>query len=175
MKNKKRKSAGWLGITGIFIILILLSSCKGVQITTEPTTQPKPELAPPPTEEEMEGKETQLAWTYDPTGKKDPFKIPMIERPPPPFCTFGYYLDQMWIDAIIIGGGGNNIAHLLLPNQKDCFVKVGDIVGVNKGVVKEIKPDGIVVEEQFLDIRDPTKIRIVEKFLKMETETSFKK
>jgi hypothetical protein len=45
---------------------------------------------------------------------------------------------------------------------------VGDEIGVNRGRVKQILPDGIVVEEQYLDPADPQKIRIVEKFLKME-------
>ena len=57
---------------------------------------------------------------------------------------------------------------LLCRDNSDWFVKVNDELGVNHGHVKQILTDGIVVEERLLDPVDNSKIRIVEKFLKME-------
>ena len=170
MESKRIKIRWFFKIAGIFIIMFILIDCKGGQITTAPAGKKKEEVAPPPSEEELEGKETKLVWSYDPTGKRDPFRVPSRQGPGPNPLT-AYNLDQMWIDGIIIGGGGKNIAHIILPDREGYFVKVGDILGINSGVVKEILPDGIVVEEQFLDPVDQNKIRIVEKFLRMETES----
>ena len=170
MEAKKIKLGRWLVIAGIAAVLLVLWSCKGEIAITPTGTEKKEEALPPPTEEELEGKETKLVWSYDPTGKRNPFELPKqtISAPSP---ITAYPLDQMWIDGIIIAEGGNNVAHIILPDRTDYFVKVGTIIGINSGVVKEIKADGIVVEEQYLDPVDPTKIRIVDKFLRMETES----
>jgi len=170
MEIKKIKLKAVLAFAGMMIMFLIGFGACGGQITKGPAEKPKEESLPP-AEESEEGKATKLAWSYDPTGKRDPFEIPKPLTPPDLGACGNYYLDQMWIDGIIIGGGNKNIAHIILPNAKDCFVKVGDVIGANKGVVKDIRSDGIIVEEQFLDPVDPTKIRVVDKFLKMETES----
>jgi len=179
MASKKLKLGGWLMAVSLLAVLV---GCGGDQISTKPAGEKKEEaVAPPPAEEE--GKETKLVWSYDPTNKRDPFRIPEDGgvKPPNPFTS--YDLNQMWIDGIIIGAGGKNVAHIVLLNNREGFVKVGDLLGLNSGVIKEIRserklpngetePAGILVEEQYLDPVDPTKIRIVDKFLRMETESA---
>ncbi len=168
MRVQKIKIAGLVSAAGLILALFFLAACGGGQISTTPTTQKKETVAPPPSEEELEGKESKLAWSYDPTGKKDPFKVPLPMEPPNPKTR--YYLEQLWIDGIIVGPDGKNIAHIITPGNQEFFISIGDTLGANKGIVKEIKAGGIVVEEQFLDPRDSSKIRIVDKFLKMEGE-----
>ncbi len=170
MESNKIKLGGWLMTAGILVVMLGLAACGGGSISSSPAGAKKPEVvAPPPSEEE--GKETKLVWSYDPTDKRDPFKLPAA-RGPEPYPLRKYPLEQMWIDGIVLGGGANNVAHIILPDNSDWFVKVGDIIGINSGGVKEIKSDGILVEEQYLDPVDLSKIRIVEKFLRMETENA---
>jgi len=154
-------------------LLFFIYSCKG-EITTGPT-QPKVQTEKKTTatttvEEEVE-KEKKLGWSYNPSGKRDPFQLPELigEERRSEGELVQYNLDQMWIDGIIVGGMRGDIAHIVLPNGNDYFVKVGDELGINHGRVKEIKSDGIIIEEQYLDPANPQQIRIVEKFLKMET------
>lgn len=169
MSTKKRFEFKFLIITGILIGFFLsLSSCGSGQITTGPTSTEKKSEELPPAEEEEE-KEAKPSWSYNPENKKDPFKRPQVGMPTEE-CIKSVYLDQLWIDGIIVGQGNKNVAHILCPNGDGYFIKVGDVLGVNKGVVKEIRTDGIIVEEQFVDPIDKNKIRIVDKFLKMETE-----
>lgn len=169
MSTKKRFEFKFLIITGILIGFFLsLSSCGSGQITTGPTSTEKKSEELPPAEEEEE-KEANPSWSYNPENKKDPFKRPQVGMPTEE-CIKSVYLDQLWIDGIIVGQGNKNVAHILCPNGDGYFIKVGDVLGVNKGVVKEIRTDGIIVEEQFVDPIDKNKIRIVDKFLKMETE-----
>ena len=170
MKNKVGLILKLLAGTGICLSLIWFGGCKGAQLASGPeaakVTEKKP--APPPAEAEEENpKEKKLGWSYDPTGKRDPFQLVMVLNPGEATPLTTTPLEQMWIDGIIVGGG-RDVAHVVLPDNTDWFVKVGDELGVNRGRVKQILPDGIVVEEQYLDPADPQKIRIVEKFLKME-------
>jgi len=171
MKNKLALTLKlWAG-AGICLGLVWLAGCKGAQIASGPETAKPPETKPAPAaaqpEEETAGKEKKLGWSYDPTGKRDPFKTYEVQPSETVNPLITYNLDQMYIDGIIVGAG-RDVAHVLIPDGSDWFVKVGDEMGVNRGRVKQILPDGIVIEEQYLDPVDPQKIRVVEKFLKME-------
>jgi len=174
MKNKLALTLKlWAG-AGICLGLVWLAGCKGGQIASGPETakapEPKPAAVAQP-EAEAEGAGKKLGWSYDPTGKRDPFKTYEVQGSETVNPLITYNLDQMYIDGIIVGGG-RDVAHVVLPDGSDWFVKVGDEMGVNRGRVKQILSEGIVIEEQYLDPVDPQKIRIVEKFLKMEPVSS---
>ena len=166
------------GILGIVVVVVLIGigfiNCGGGEPTGRPTVSiakkkkaPKPSVAE---KEEALGEEKAVGWSYDPTGKRNPFQPPrelkmaVGEINP----LFKYDLEQMWIDGIVVGGG-RDVAHIILPDGSDYFIKVGDEIGINHGRVKQILPDGIVVEETYLDPKDPSKIRVVEKVLRMVT------
>jgi len=171
MKNRRALIEKAMTAVAACLVLAWLAACGGAQIATGPqaggASKAKPE-AIAAQGDTAESDKPKITWSYDPTGKRDPFQQPTPEEvtpPPKPLTT--YNLDQMWIDGIIVGAG-RDIAHILLPDGTDWFIKMGDELGVNRGRVKQILPDGIMVEEQYLDPVDPQKIRIVEKFLKME-------
>jgi len=170
MNNKLALFGKLMAGAGLCVILLWLGGCNAQVASTTETVKP-PEKKPAAASETQEGATVQdkkVTWSYDPTGKRDPFMpakdigdvqlTPKIQQ---------YNLDQMWIDGIFVGAS-RDVAHVLLPDSSDWFVKVGDEIGVNRGRVKRIEPEGIVVEEQYLDPVDPQKIRIVEKFLRME-------
>jgi len=173
MRLELKKIWRWAGsLILLGWVLFFVYSCKGEITTgpTQPTAKVEKTTAPTAVEEEGE-KEKKVGWSYNPSGKRDPFQMPELisEGKRSEGELVQYNLDQMWIDGIIVGGMRGDIAHIVLPNGNDYFVKVGDELGINHGRVKEIKPDGIVIEEQYLDPANPQQIRIVEKFLKMET------
>ena len=171
MNNKLALFVKLMAGAGVCVLLLWLGGCNA-QVASGPETAKPPEKKPAVAAQTQEGATVQgkkVTWSYDPTGKRDPFMpakdldtglgvIPKIQQ---------YNLDQMWIDGIFVGAG-RDVAHILLPDNSDWFVKVGDEIGVNRGRVKRIEPEGIVVEEQYLDPVDPQKIRIVEKYLRME-------
>jgi len=172
MKIKLTLFGRFLVGAGLCFGLIVLSGCKGAQIASGPATTQQTTKNPVQAaakEEDDNPRDKKLAWSYDPTDKRDPFQEPIEQTvggiDHNPLTLFN--LDQMWIDAIIVGGG-RDLAHVILPDSSDWFIKVNDELGVNHGHVKQILPDGIVVEEQYLDPVDNSKIRIVEKSLKME-------
>jgi len=132
------------------------------------------------------GPETAKAqvWSYDPTGKRDIFEVPLPPTPPcqsnPGTC---YDLGQLWVDAVIIGSG-MDVAHVILPGNKDLNVRVGDELGLNHGRVKQIRqketieklPGGterkmrtpeVVIEEIYVD-PSTQDIHMIEKLLTMK-------
>ena len=178
-----KKKLFWKGLLRIGILIVFLGlifSCK--KGPTSQTTQPKSAQAKPakkPTTKEKEEaleEKKELGWVYDPTGKQDPFQPPreIIGKIATTNPLLRYDLEQMWIDGIILGQG-RDLAHIILPDGSDYFVSVGTTLGINRGIVKQILPDGILVEERYIDPKNPEEIRIVEKVLRMESAEEEKK
>jgi len=163
-----------VGIGILFVFLGLIFSCGGGPTPQPPqpkSAQGKPTKKPTAKEkEEALEEKKELGWVYDPTGKQNPFQPPreITSRIVTTNPLLKYDLEQMWIDGIILGQG-KDIAHIILPDGSDHFVSVGAVLGINQGIVKQILPDGIVVEERYIDPRNPEEIRIVEKVLRMES------
>ncbi len=93
------------------------------------------------------------AFSYRPAGRRDPFapivvrqekKASMGDRPP----LERYNISEFKLSGIIWGGFGYN-AMLEGPDGKGYFIRVGTILGPNRGVVKKITQNMIVVEEKF--------------------------
>lgn len=98
----------------------------------------------------------QPVYSYDPEGKRDPF-APIISREEqkakagevPPLERYNVYDFKL---AGVVWGGFGYSAMLESPEGKGYFVSVGSIVGQNKGVVKKITQQTMVVEEKFKNI-----------------------
>jgi type IV pilus assembly protein PilP len=95
----------------------------------------------------------RLEYTYNPVGRRDPFapiivkeeeKSKLGDRPP----LERYNLYDFKMTGVIWGGFGYN-AMLEGPDGKGYMVRVGTVIGTNKGVVKKITQSSIVVEEKF--------------------------
>lgn len=102
----------------------------------------------------------QPAYAYNPVGRRDPF-APIVtkeekqakagERPP----LERYSLSEFKLTGIVWGGFGYN-AMLEGPDGKGYFVRVGTIIGQNRGVVKKIAQDKMVIEEKFKNFSGET-------------------
>ncbi len=126
--------------------------------TPVPAGQPakQPIVAAPPkpvSPQTPAAKEPAAAYSYNPKGRRDPF-MPLIvreekkaqkaDRPP----LERYNLTEYKLTGIVWGGFGYN-AMLEGPDRKGYFVRVGTIIGQNRGVIKKITKDSIVIEEKF--------------------------
>jgi type IV pilus assembly protein PilP len=99
-------------------------------------------------------------YAYNPAGKRDPFtpiivkderKAPSGDRPP----LERFNLSEFKLTGVVWGGFGYS-AMLEGPEGKGYFVHVGTSIGLNKGVVKKITKDAMVVEEKFKTISGET-------------------
>ena len=94
----------------------------------------------------------QPVYTYNPIGKRDPFAPLVVKgaakpsRPLPPLERFNVV--EFKLTGVVWGGLGYN-AMLESPDGKGYFVHVGTVIGPNKGVVKKITQQSVVVEEKF--------------------------
>ncbi len=136
-------------------MIALLGCSESQKAPTKPVSQPvqKQPIVSAPTRTETAKAETPPpTYTYNPAGRRDPF-APIIvkeskkgkeDRPP----LERYNLSEFKLTGIIWGGFGYN-AMLEGPDGKGYFVRVGTIVGPNRGVVKKITQNTMVIEEQY--------------------------
>lgn len=75
---------------------------------------------------------------------KEEKKAPLAERPP----LERYDIKEFKLTGIVWGGFGYN-AVLEGPDGKGYFIRVGTVIGPNRGVVKEITQNSMVIEEKF--------------------------
>lgn len=124
---------------------------KGKGTTATPVNTPvqKPDSKPTATVEQAQ----QPVYTYSTAGKRDPF-APLIAKDDqkakagdrPPLERFN--LHEFKLSGIVWGGFGYN-AMIEGPDGKGYFIRVGTVIGPNKGVVKKITQYTMVVEEKF--------------------------
>ncbi|HSQ78633.1 MAG TPA: pilus assembly protein PilP [Nitrospirota bacterium] len=107
----------------------------------------------------MEEKPVEV-FSYRPSGRRDPFApivtkqekksrisdLPPLER---------YNISEFKLSGIVWGGFGYN-AVLEGPDGKGYFIRVGTILGPNRGVVKKITQNMIVIEEKFKNVMGET-------------------
>ena len=151
-------------IHGVAFCLVIVMSCGAillgcsesaktpstpVTITHKPAQKPVTQTtgtaveAPPPPPE----------YSYNPQGRRDPFapivvsaerKAQGSNRSP----LERYDLNEFKLTGIVWGGFGYN-AMIEGPDGKGYFVRVGTIIGPNKGIIKKITQNKMVVEEKF--------------------------
>lgn len=115
--------------------------------TTQPSTQPTPTV---------EDKKGLPVFNYNPQGRRDPFS-PLVtkeeskaragSRPP----LERYNISEFKLSGIVWGGFGYN-AMIEGPDGKGYFVRVGTTIGPNKGIIKQISKDAMVIEEVFKNV-----------------------
>lgn len=95
-------------------------------------------------------------YSYRPINRRDPFapiiskqekKTNVGDRPP----LERYNISEFKLSGIVWGGFGYN-AMLEGPDGKGYFIRVGTILGPNRGVVKKITQNMIVIEEKFKNV-----------------------
>jgi type IV pilus assembly protein PilP len=101
----------------------------------------------------IDEKKAQPQFVYNAVGRRDPF-APLISkteikeragsRPP----LERYNISEFKLTGIVWGGFGYN-AMVEGPDGKGYFVRVGTVIGPNKGMIKKISKDTMVIEEKF--------------------------
>ena len=160
---KSRKKFNKAVTTAVLCLMILtavfLSGCSdsGKAPGTPAPTASKPiqQVKSTATVTSLEEKPKSV-YSYNPEGRRDPFAPIIVKQEVtaklsdrPPLERYNLYEFKMM--GVIWGGFGYN-AMLEGPDGKGYFVRVGTVIGPNKGVVKKITQSSIVVEEKFKSI-----------------------
>jgi len=162
--QRQRKKHAKKTLTGLLVMLFLsggagIMGCsdsgKPPEGTTPSPVKPRQQVITQVTATTAEEK-TRAVFSYNPIGKRDPF-TPIIvredlkaragERPP----LERYNIQEFKLAGVVWGGYGYT-AMLEGPDGKGYFVRVGALLGQNKGVVKKITQNAMVIEEKFKTI-----------------------
>jgi type IV pilus assembly protein PilP len=187
-RQKNRNSTRGLSALTLLVAIMLLS-CSNSQNAPAPPAAPsasmqrQPIVSQPigtalskPTGTALSKIEEQPAevFVYRPEGRRDPFapivskqekKASLGDRPP----LERYNISEFKLSAIIWGGFGYN-AMLEGPDGKGYFIRVGTILGPNRGVVKKITQNMIVIEEKFKNAMGETERKEIQVQLRKKQE-----
>lgn len=140
---------------------LVLAGCQ------EPPPPPPPQKiekeTPPPATEQAAGKqeeeEKEPEYTYDPAGRREPFKTLVKEQipeepreliTPDPEIQLGplqkFDVKQLKLTGIILGGLGD-YARVVAPDGKPYTLHIGTPVGQHEGEVVSITDNSVVVKE----------------------------
>ncbi len=152
---------------GLYVLtLAMLNVFLLVGCGEEPQTQPQPEakkvVAPPPKaavpQQTVAPSEPVLPrYVYEPAGRRDPFE-PLVSAKKATAVVEEvtltplqkYNLEQLRLIGVIIGKGEPR-AMVVAPDGKSYVLKKGVKVGGNEGVVIDITPEAVHVEERYFD------------------------
>lgn len=153
-----------------FISLFLLLSGVTVEVSAQPETAAAKEAAA--LEVEQDTAESRV-FAYSPMGRRDPFKALVQEKPiisgkvnMRPDSIKGplekFELSQYRLMAIMVVKGVPR-AMIKAPDGKSYTVKVGQYIGMNDGIVKNIETKIVTVNESGLRVeKSPDRIVIEE-------------
>ncbi len=168
--KRRRNNVNSWWITLAIALLFLSAACGG---GGGPSPSPPPKAKSPAVEKKKEEstkvaekkepeKPAEVEFSYNPSGKPDPFK-PFIELAPvrttrtvPLTPLQKYDVSQLKLVAILSTPEGN-VALVEDGTQKGYFLKKGTWIGKNDGKVIKILKDRVIVEEVYQDIFGQTK------------------
>jgi Tfp pilus assembly protein PilP len=132
----------------------------------------KDKAAPPPAEVKKDEKKEGPKYTYDPTGKTDPFRSfiaeqeEMAEKTKRKPKTYLETLDlsQLELIAIVVGAKGN---YAMVKDSKGIghVIQKGTSVGTNGGFVERITEKEVVIREEYRDFRGTVRYKDIAKKL----------
>ena len=128
--------------------------------------------AVPPAEAKKEEKKEQPRYTYDPTGKTDPFKSFIAEqeemeekakRKPKTYLET-LDLSQLELIAVIVGAKGN---YAMVKDSKGTghVIQKGTAIGTNGGFVERITDKEVVIREEYKDFKGTVRYKDIAKKL----------
>jgi type IV pilus assembly protein PilP len=161
-QRRNRFGYGWM--TCSIALLFLIGACGGGTPPSSPpakakspSVEKKKEEPTQVTQKKEPEKKGEVEFSYNPSGKPDPFK-PFIELTPvrsartvPLTPLQKYDLSQLKLVAIISSPEGN-VALVEDGTKKGYFLKKGTWIGKNDGKVTTILKDRVIVEEVYQDI-----------------------
>lgn len=116
--------------------------------------------------------EQHAQFLYDPTGKRDPFKVfdfspdPAEDENKTPLER--YDINQLKLTAIIAGGDNYKSATVENAAGKGFVVKKGMKIGLNSGEVVDIEKDKLLILETIVDFTGQKKTKTIE--MKLRTK-----
>ena len=126
----------------------------------------------PPAEVKKEEKKEQPRYTYDPTGKTDPFKSfiaeqeEMAEKAKRKPKTYLETLDlsQLELIAIVVGAKGN---YAMVKDSKGTghVIQKGTAIGTNGGFVERITDKEVIIREEYKDFKGTVRYKDIAKKL----------
>jgi len=171
MKSPKRRrnNLSYTCLTLSIALLFLIGGCGGgtapppVPVKAKSPAVEKKQEEPTKVAEKTEPeKKAEVEFSYNPSGKADPFK-PFIELAPvrssrtvPLTPLQKYDLSQLKLVAIISTPEGS-VALIEDGTKKGYFLKRGTWIGKNDGKVTKILKDRVIVEEIYQDVFGQTK------------------
>lgn len=154
----------------LLLLVTMLAGCSDSPKTTAPSAAPpargiavqKQPIASASTATTLTQAEEKPAdaYTYHAAGRRDPFapiimkqekKASVGDRPP----LERYNISEFKLTGIVWGGFGYN-AMVEGPDGKGYFIRVGTILGPNRGVVRKITQNMMVIEETFKNFAGET-------------------
>jgi type IV pilus assembly protein PilP len=168
-------------IASISVFLIL--GCEGGSKPSKVTVVKRaPRQKPPPKKEEVKVVEEKKEppYTYNPVGKRDPFK-PFIALGPrktvrkkaPLTPLQRYDVSELKLVGILKGPGGYR-ALVEDAGGKGFVIGKGTLIGPGDGRVKEIHENRVIIEETYRDIFGQTKRREISMPLRKPEEGGVK-
>jgi len=169
----------WLIFPVLLGLALSLSSCSEDDDDEDaPTPASAPKAEPqkadakkdeePPTEIEEE----RLAYSYNPIGKRDPFKSFITKGVTPAEVKIETPLQKYEIDqyklVAIISGGDEPVAMVEDPEKMGHFLQKETLIGKNWGKVVRITPSEVIVAEEYRDFEG--KLIVTEIPLKLPVE-----
>lgn len=123
------------------------------------------------------GQSTEVAFVYDPSGKRDPFqpfdlspKRHVDESRSP---LERYDIGQLKLTSVLAGGAmGDAIAIVELADGKGYTVRKGTKIGVNSGEVVEIRPDKLLILETSIDFTGAKKTQTIEMPIRTKSDAA---
>ncbi len=174
-RRKKRKKRDSLFVV-LVCVLFSFDVALALQEVVYKNSRPPKKMAGTEQEADKKGvasaEEKGLGYSYDPTGKPDPFKSFIAEqedfdekeRKKPRTYLETLDLSQLELTAIIISPKGK---WAMVRDAKGLghVIRKGTPIGTNLGVVSEIKEEEVIIREMFRDFRGREKYKDVAKKL----------
>ncbi len=137
-----------------FVAVVGVAGCADAPQQAVPPAATKPRTAPAvtslPTATEQKA---ELIYTYHSAGRRDPFMPIIIKEEKKALAGAKTPLERFSISEFklsgIIWGGLGYHAMLEGPDGKGYFVRVGTVIGPNRGVIKKITQKTMIIEEKY--------------------------
>src|SRR3990172_1530118 len=154
-KSSSRRLRRYAGALLMSALLLAACSESPKPAPPPPAQAPKP-AAPAPAKPEAPKVEEKPApvYRYNPAGRRDPFmpiivkkevqKVNTANRPP----LERFNISELKLTGIVWGGFGYN-AMIEAPDGKGYFVRIGTVLGPNRGVVRRITQSTVIIEEKY--------------------------
>jgi len=183
LQKLRRSKITLLAVSTVF--LFLLSSCGGGTAPPPPapfgkkpgaeTKKAQPVQVAEKVEKKKVAEKEEPAFSYNPTGKPDPFK-PFIQLMPDKLRKSAfltplqkYDISQLKLVAIITLPEGS-VALVEDQQGKGYFLKRGTAIGRRDGKVKAIHKDRVIIEEAYSDILGQAKVNEISLYLHRPAE-----